>query len=233
MLTSVVVFLQSPTEGRLPASLGRAAQAALLRWVEQRDPALAGELHGGDGPRPYTVSNLVLGQRAQGSLRVKAGQSGWLRFTGLTPAVSEHLRALAQTPPPQMELDGHVFTVTGATVDPARHAWAGAVSYQDLAAPWLLGGGREISGRIELEFAGATTFRSGERWVPLPLPELVLWQPAQSLAGLCADCPAPGGCAVLRRSAVGLGRYRLESRGAPAKEWRARAAFTARPPLRR
>jgi CRISPR/Cas system endoribonuclease Cas6 (RAMP superfamily) len=88
MLTSLIIQLKSPTEARLPASLGRAAQAALLAEINRRDPVLAEQVHADNGLRPYTASNLVLGQRKKGSLQINAGQEGWLRFTGLTAAIS-------------------------------------------------------------------------------------------------------------------------------------------------
>ena len=56
MLTSLNLQLKSPGEARLPASLGRAAQAALLDLIAQRDPAVADQLHADHGLRPYTVS---------------------------------------------------------------------------------------------------------------------------------------------------------------------------------
>lgn len=225
MLTSLIITLQAPVATRLPASLGRASQALLLRLIDQRDPALAEEIHAGAGLRPYTASNLVLGVRRQGSLQVSAGQSGWLRFTGLTAAVSGHLLAIAASPPASVELDGQPFTVTGATVNPAEHPWAGQTSYQDLAAPYLLGGRERIASRIRLEFAGPTTFRSQGRNVPLPLPELVFgslldrWQAFAPIA-LHPDTRR------FAAEAVGLSQYHLRSRGIPVKDGYTQIGFT-------
>lgn len=56
-------------------------------------------------------------------------------------------------------------------MDSVAEAWAGLTTFQDLAAPYLLG--QEQSDRyVELEYASPTTFRSGGRNVPIPLPEL-------------------------------------------------------------
>jgi CRISPR-associated endoribonuclease Cas6 len=217
MLTSLILHLQSPDEARLPATLGRAGQALLLRLIGARAPALAESLHEDEGPRPYTVSNLVLGTRRQGSLHVQAGQEGWLRFTGLTGPVSEQLQALAAEPPAAVELDGRTFTVTGGSLDRAKHPWAGQATYQELAAPYLLGGQAGPSAKVGLEFVSPTTFKSQGRYVPLPQPELVFgslldrWQRFAPIA-LHPDA---------RRFAaetVVLSRYQLRTRGVPYKQ---------------
>ncbi len=227
MLTSLILTLQSPTEGRLPASLGRAGQALLLRLMAERDPAAAEALHQGDGLRPYTVSNLVMGKRTKGSLQLAAGQAGWLRFTGLTAEVSGQLQALAANPPEQVELDGHQFRVVGATLDPAGQPWAGQVSYQDLAAPFLLGGESRPAAKIGLEFAGPTTFRSKGRYLPLPLPELIFGSLLDRWQAFAPIALHP----EVRRfaeEAVVLSRYRLRSRGLPYKQQGMQIGFTGR-----
>jgi CRISPR-associated endoribonuclease Cas6 len=214
MLTSLVLHLQSPTPAHLPANLGRAGQALLLRLIGAQDAGLAQSLHQAEKARPYTVSNLVLGQRAGGSLHVSASQSGWLRFTGLNEAVSCHLIALAGRPPESVELDGHHFKVTGAALNPARHPWAGQISYQDLAAPYLLGGRERLNSTLRLEFASPTTFRSQGRYLPLPQPELVFgslldrWQAFAPIA-LHPDTRR------FAAEAVVLSRYELRTRGMP------------------
>ncbi|RME97324.1 MAG: CRISPR system precrRNA processing endoribonuclease RAMP protein Cas6 [Chloroflexi bacterium] len=221
MLTSLVFKLKSPAEGRLPASVGRAAQAVLLDLLARREPALANTLHTGDGPRPYTASNLVLGVRRQGSLHIAAGQEGWLRFTGLSADTSRALQALAADPPPSLTVLEHPLTVTAATLDPAQHPWAGHSSYQDLAAPFLLGGARALPPRVTLEFAGPTTFKSGGRFVPVPLPELVF---GSLLARWQAFAPIALHPEIKRFAAemVVLSRYKLRSRATPYKQERAR-----------
>jgi len=225
MLTSLILQLQSPTAATLPANLGRAAQALLLRLIGASDADLARELHAGDGPKPFTVSNLVLGKRAKGSLRIEAGQAGWLRLTGLTEAVGERLLALAAQPPATVEMDGHHLTVMGATLDSAVHPWAGQSTYQALAAPYLLGGQPNPPSRMHFEFASPTTFRSQGQYLPLPLPELVFgslldrWQAFAPIA-LHPD---------MRRfaaEAVVLGRYHLRTRGMPYKQGGMQIGFT-------
>jgi CRISPR-associated endoribonuclease Cas6 len=218
MLTSLILHLESPTEANLPASLGRAGQALLLRLLQARDADLTQTLHDSNRPKPLTVSNLVLGQRQAGSLHIQAGQSGWLRFTGLTAQISQHLLALAGPDRPEsVDIDGHRFTVTGATMSPAENAWAGQVSYQELAAPFLLGGRQRPNRKIRLEFVSPTTFRSGGRYLPLPLPELVFgslldrWQTFAPIA-LHPDVRR------FAEEAVVLSQYKLRTRSMPYKQ---------------
>jgi CRISPR-associated endoribonuclease Cas6 len=225
MLTSLVLQLQSPAAARLPASLGRAGQALLLRLVQAQNPTLAEELHQSNGLKPYTASNLVLGKRQGGTLTVEAGQSGWLRFTGLTEPVSGVLQGLAAQPPAAVELDGCGFTVTGATLNPADHPWAGQTSYQDLAAPYLLGGQCQPAARIEFDFASPTTFKSQGVNLPLPMPELVFgslldrWQTFAPIA-LHPETRR------FAREAVTLSRYNIRTRPAPGKQGGLRIGFT-------
>jgi CRISPR-associated endoribonuclease Cas6 len=188
----------------------------LLRLISQREAALAEELHQREGLKPYTVSNLVMGKRSKGTLHIEAGQTGWLRLTGLSQPVSEHLRALASKPPETVEMDKHRLTVTGATLDGAGNGWAGQSSYQDLAAPYLLGGVSKLEPRVRLEFASPTTFRSKGRYLPLPLPELVFgslldkWQTFAPIA-------LPPEVRTFAAEAMMLTRYQLRTQGIPYK----------------
>ena len=177
MLTSLVITLTAPTDAALPASLGRAAYKLFLQLLTDYNPTLAAELHNLNGPKPFTTSNLVMGKRAKGVLRAQAEQEGWIRFTGLNEAVSQFLLALAQNPPRKVELDRVILGLKRATLNPAEHLWANAVSYQDFAAPFLLGDHSQIrssaNSQIRLQFVSPTTFRSRQRYIPFPLPERV------------------------------------------------------------
>lgn len=173
MLTSFVITVRTTEPGTLPANLGRANQQLFLSLIGRHNPALAHELHEGNGSKPFTVSNLMVGQVDQpGRRTLQAGETGWLRFTGLTAEVSEALLATAQQMPATIEIDHTPFQVTGMTFNPAEHPWAGVVSYQDFAAPYLLG---QETGRKRryVTFAGPTTFRRQGMFCPFPLPELV------------------------------------------------------------
>ena len=115
-----------------------------------------------------------MGRRAGAARQVQTEQQGWLRFTGLTEALSQFLLALAQNPPRSVELDRVILGLKSATLNPAEHSWANAVSYQDFAAPFLLGSHSQIRhSQIRLQFVSPTTFRSRQRYIPFPLPERV------------------------------------------------------------
>ncbi len=225
MLTSLVIKLQATAGATLPATLGRAGQALLLDLIRQRDPGLTETLHQNEGPKPYTVSNLVLGQRQDGSLRVQAGQEGWLRFTGLDKAISRHLYVLAANPPDSIELTGRRLRVTGATLDPAEHAWAGQISYQELVTQFWANGRANSAATIGLEFASPTTFKSKGRYVPLPLPELVfgsLLSRWETFAPIDLNLPVRD----LAEEAVVLSRYELSTCGLPYKQGGIQIGFT-------
>ena len=173
MLTSLVFKLIAPTAAELPPSLGRAAQALFYRLLDRYDPALATAIHDAEGIKPYTASNLILGTRFGRLRRVSAGQTGWLRFTGLTAEVSRTLLTIAANPPDRIELDNILFAVTAATVNPTEHPWAAHIRYQDFAAPHLLGGNPRPHRRITITFESPTTFRSQKKFILFPLPEQV------------------------------------------------------------
>ena len=172
MLTSLILKLKAPVAVNLPPSLGRAMQSLFYRLLDDYDPVLAATLHSSEGLKPYTVSNLIMGKRHDKRLHIEAEQEGWIRFTGLNEAISEVLLRLAQKPPDRIEIDGAIFSVSAATVNPAEHPWANHISYQDFAAPYLLGG-QNLSPRIKLQFVSPTTFRSQKKFIPFPLPEQV------------------------------------------------------------
>ena len=224
MRSSLVLQIEARDSGGLPASLGRAAQALLLRLVAAQDAALATRMHDGEGPRPYTVSNAVIGRRSGGSLRVEAGDTGWVRFTGLTAEVSRCLQALAAAPPASVDLDGFPFAVAGATLDPAIHLWAGQVGYSELAARYLLAQGVPPR-QVRLEFVAPTTFRREGRYLPLPLPELVFGSLLERWQAFAPVALSP----EVRRfatEAVVISQYDLRSRSLPSKEGGLLIGFT-------
>ncbi|MCS7259672.1 MAG: CRISPR system precrRNA processing endoribonuclease RAMP protein Cas6 [Anaerolineae bacterium] len=216
MLTSLVLQVRVEQAVRLPAGLGRASQALLLRLIQAQDAALSARLHDEEGLRPYTASNLVLGRRADGCLLAAPGESGWLRFTGLTEEVSACLRRLADDPPAMVDMDGCPLRVVGATMDAAQHPWAAQSDYPTLAARHLLAG-ENPPPRLTLEFVSPTTFRSSGRYVPMPLPELVFGSLSERWQAFAPVALSP----EVRRFAaemVVVSRYLLRTRSLPGKE---------------
>jgi len=226
MLSSLILQLQAEKDLNFSSNLGRASQALFLQWIAAQSSQLAEKLHTMEGPKPFTVSNLVMGKREKGRLRVRAGETGWLRFTGLTAAVSKRLAAITANPPAEIELERKSLTVTGVTLDPANHPWAGQTRYQDLAAPYLLAG-ENPAPQITLEFASPTTFRSRGQYLPLPLPHLVFGSLLNRWQAFSAIELNPE---VHRFAAetVALNRFRLKSRGIPSKAGGMQIGFTGR-----
>lgn len=216
-LVSLVLTLRPAEPLTAPGHLGRAAHALLLRWLDEHDPALARLWHDADGPKPFTCSTLIGGQRIDDNLRtLLPEQTYWLRFTALDPAVAAVLLARCADPPAAVELDHLRLPVASATVDPAAHPWAGTATFEDLARPYLLT--REQSPRrITLRFASPVTFRQDGLNVPLPLPDLVFGGLADRWNAFSPIAIAP----EVRRygaACVALSGFRLESRAVPHKD---------------
>jgi CRISPR-associated endoribonuclease Cas6 len=225
MLTSLVITVTATEQQNIPSNLGRANQKLFFSLIDQHNPELAQRLHDLGGPKPFTVSNLMMGQTEQPGRRVvKAGQSGWLRFTGLTEEVSETLLTAAKEMPATVEIDHQILKVTGVTFNPAEHAWAGVVSYQDFAASYLLA---EDVGpkRRYMTFVGPTTFRHNKIFRPLPQPELVygsLLDRWQQVAPIALH-PAMRAFAT---EMIGIQNHRVKSLGIPTKGRGQIIAFT-------
>ena len=216
-LVSLVLTVRPAEPATTPGHLGRAAHALLLRWLDEHDPALARRWHEADGPKPFTCSTLIGGQRIEDNARaLSPAQTYWLRMTALDPAIAGVLLARAAQPPDAVELDYLRLPVESATVDPAVHPWAGTATYEDLARPYLLA--REQSPRrVALRFASPVTFRQNGLNVPLPLPDLVFGGLADRWNAFSPIALAP----EVRRyaaSCVALSGFRLASRGLPHKD---------------
>ena len=211
MLVSLVLCLQSPEPAILPVDLGRAAESLLLRLVGFQKPTLVAELHDGQGPKPFTASNLVLGRRRGSSRYIEAGDNGWVRFTGLAEEVSRSLLPVATSPPDAVELGNHRLTVTEATMDPALHPWAGQSACQQLAELYLLNQPRNLARDVELEFASPTAFRSKDMDMPFPLPGLVFGSLADRWNAV-SSVPLDPGVRQFCEEYVAISEYDMRSR---------------------
>jgi CRISPR-associated endoribonuclease Cas6 len=237
-LTSLVLTLKPREAASAPPHLGRAAHAALLRAVDAAHPALAAQLHdappGASGPKPFTCSSLM-GKRAEGRLDPNGAYT--LRYTALTSELADLLPSLFEGPKPEaggrkpevgdpqseiqnpisaIELDGVLFDVTGATCDPAVQPWAAQTTFEELSAPWLLGRA-EPARHITFQFTSPTTFHSGGRSVPLPLPELVLGSLLERWNAY-APVALPEETRRFAAECMAVSRYELTTRSLPFKE---------------
>ncbi len=234
-LLSLVLYLRPcgvpAPETPLPDWWGRAAHALLLDVVRQADDTLAAGLHenaqaeANNLVRPFTASTLS-GKLIKGALDPAGSYS--LRLTAFRPDVAEVLAAAASTgalaPGKKVELDYIPFEVTA--VQPClpgsppsspekRSAWAAASSYQELSAPYLLAK-QPAPRRLSLQFNSPTTFKSGGRHVPMPLPELVF---GSLLERWNAWAPITFPAEVKRYAAecLAVSKYALETRPVPMK----------------
>lgn len=217
-LISVLLTLRPLHSDRAPASLptwwGRASQALALQAFQQLDPALAAALHDGSGLRPFTASTLM-GPMREGRLDPNAVYA--LRFTGLTEPVSQALAAAIRPGGPLaagavVQLDFQPFAVVAVHTD--GHPWAGAASYAHLAAVNLA---ETPPRQLSFLLASPTTFRSGNKQVPLPLPELFF---GSLLDRWNAFAPLAFPAEVRRyaQECLAVARYTLRTRPVPAKE---------------
>jgi CRISPR-associated endoribonuclease Cas6 len=173
MPIAVVATLQPVAAAQVPTMLARAAHAALLREVAAQDAGLAARLHDAEGPRPFTVSNVIGLPRAGGELvRVDPTCVCRLRVTLLEPELERLAGQWCAEPPPLLDLDGSLWQVRQMTQAEAVDGWAGAQGYADLMAP-VVQRTKTLPTRWTLEFASPVTFRQQGRNQPLPLPELV------------------------------------------------------------
>jgi len=226
MLTSLVLTLTTCRPLTFPPYLGRASHAAFLRLIGQADPELAGCLHDSDQRRPFTCSTLWGAPHKERSLVLTPDAPVFLRYTGLTPDVSQHLQRLAQAPPSHVEIEGARLEVVQATLDPAAHPWAGQTSYENLAAGHLLSSASPAR-HSELEFASPTGFRSAGRTLPLPLPALVYGSLVEKWN---AFAPVAVSEEVRRfaEECLAISRYRLSTRAIGAKGGSVQIGFVGR-----
>ncbi|MFQ3663479.1 MAG: CRISPR system precrRNA processing endoribonuclease RAMP protein Cas6 [Chloroflexaceae bacterium] len=167
-----IVYTISPLRaGSVPSSLGRATHAAFLRLIRDADADLAGRLHDDEGVKPLTVSNV--GGLGSGRLSDVAPDR---RYTLRVTLLSEELERMATAWTPEalgeLDLDGQPWRVLARATRGDEDPWAGAASYEELAALLLERPG-SLPSRWDLSFNSPVTFRRRGMNMPLPLPELV------------------------------------------------------------
>jgi CRISPR-associated endoribonuclease Cas6 len=162
MLLSVCAVLNQDL-GKTSSFLGRAAHAAFLGMIAHQDGAVAKELHEEEGRKAFTVSPL---------LYTSDEKKPYIRFTTSSPLLSRLFLEIVQAKPPEhIDLDGQLSPVEAWCIEASQHPEARQTTYYELMGRWL--SRRNPPNRITLKFLSPTTFRSGGRNIPLPLPHLV------------------------------------------------------------
>lgn len=173
MLLSTILTFTTPRTATLPATLGRAVYAEVLRQIDGRDAQMAKSIHAWNGPVPLTCSGLVGARPMKSDILVEPGASYEIHITGLMESVSQVLYDfLVAEPETTWTIHGHPFDLQSVTCDAAKHPWAGLTDYETLAAANLLETGSP-GNRVALEFASPTAFKSAGMTMPVPLPNLV------------------------------------------------------------
>lgn len=184
MLLSFVIQIKPGKAGMLPAATGPALHGVFFKWLQEVNPALALEFHTEGVTRPFSVSNLHLGNGLENptlftptnSITLETGKNYWFRITSLDKRLSELLvEHFYKQPPTTVEIFKHIFTVEKVIIEQSEHPWAASSSWQKLAQNNLFADTSPAphSNRVKLVFFSPTTFKARDRMFPVPLPEQV------------------------------------------------------------
>ena len=214
MPRSIVFTIRPLTEARVPALLGRAAHAAVLRLIADVDPSLAAQIHDDDGPKPLTVSHVLgLDARNHAAL-VRPDGRYHLRVTLLTPALETLATAWQPATLPLLDLDGVMWCVEQMTADPGGHPWAGSATYETLAHAVLT---RSVAPtRWTFEFVAPVTFRQRGLTQPLPTPALIFGSLLDKWNAF-APLAFPEEVRRFATECIAVSRFDLRSRAEPTK----------------
>jgi len=211
MLIAITFNLISERDTILPAHLGRAHYAETLQRLGAASPALAVQIHDGDGPKPLTCSGLIGARVRQDGSQIEAGRSYAVRVTGLTRTVSETLAGIMlDNPPESLTLAHHTFRVERAECDASANPWTGRIAYDELAAHYLVSADN-FARMVPLHFASPVTFKSQSMNIPIPLPNLVFGSLVDRWNAFSPVAISP----EMRRfgeALVAISRYRLVSK---------------------
>lgn len=189
MLLAIVLTLRPAATYTLPANLGRATHGWFLGEIQRLNAALAASQHpppanekistpfnlaARHAQRSFTVSNL-LGAHTEydeSTRNVSPSDRFLLRITSLDAELSQLLTLNWLTKLPECFSFGAnaKFRIEGATVDGERHRFAGKADPVALHTRCFDAPPPRF---LEFEFISPTTFKSGENYLPLPLPRLV------------------------------------------------------------
>jgi CRISPR-associated endoribonuclease Cas6 len=209
-LAAGVLRLRPVNPSPVPHWTGRALQAWFLGCVSQHDPALAAEIHDGQGVRPYTVSSLLGVDRWGGARPVLNPQETYgLRITTLHTELTRLWfdRILPTLPGDRITLDEAELSIEGADAD---NDWAGRTTDADIFQQRALLA--DPLRRVELTFDSPTAFKSKDGpTIPFPAPGHVfgsLLDRWNTFAGLKLHPDTRR----FAEACIGANRYQLETR---------------------
>jgi CRISPR-associated endoribonuclease Cas6 len=128
----------------------------------------------------------------------------------------DHLPFLIEDTQPAFHPQDTQSAIQNSQPNITTSPWAAAAAYQELGADYLLAR-QAPPRRINFVLTSPTTFKSGGKQVPVPLPELFF---GSLLEKWNAYAPIAFPVEVRRYAAecLGIGRYKLSSRAVPIKE---------------
>jgi CRISPR-associated endoribonuclease Cas6 len=219
MPISIVLSLVSPDGGTLAAEQGRANYAEVLDRIDYKAPELAQRIHAAPGPGPLICSGILDQVENGRNITIQPGRQYCVRVAGLSDEIVDALAdLLLRRPPRRWRLGTCGFEVIEVTRDPARHGWAGMVTYEEL----LMRNGARHDRRpamprtVPLAFESPTAFSTNGMQMPLPLPGLVFGSLAERWNAYSPIRIEPD----LRRFAeehIAIDHYHMESRKTPHK----------------
>ena len=188
MLTAAVIHLEALADGRLHNATGRGVHGFWFYHWGQVAPEIADTLHQNDQLPPYSLSPLMELPRPGrgGQVDIPKGKQAWFRVTTLTRPLSEALLESwlpALKPGTEIEIPGpnpensessesnqggFRWRVSGVSLRPQEHPWAGQVTYEQLASQNLHN--KRPPDRWNLRFATPTAFHGSAGHFPFPLP---------------------------------------------------------------
>ncbi len=201
-MISVTLHLAAAQNAQLPTGHGHFVHAWFLDVVKRKDPRLATSLHDGRADKPFTLSMVDGGRRAQGGVVVFGeGERCQLRLTALDEASSEIVESIGAGEVESLNLDCQDFRVESST--------SRVRSFAELADD---AAGRGSCRRIGFRLVSTTAFRAGRQNIAFPWPSLLI-----SRLGARWNAYAPASLRLADdklaavAGAVWIGRYRLST----------------------
>jgi CRISPR-associated endoribonuclease Cas6 len=156
----------------MPATVGNALHALFFDLVAQKDWVMAHELHAARAEKPFAVSPLQ-GEftTTNGFLSLSDERVYWIRLTSIENRLSALLLELKDSIT-EVQIFGESFRVTRAVADASEHPWAGQTTFEDMYNS-IVASPQPWQKKIRMSFFSPTTFRSGRKNIPLPVPRLV------------------------------------------------------------